>query len=345
VGNVIRLYFLTLVEPTINPLKLPLSILAAKFLFLIPMYQNLVYVPGSHEQLTLINLHLAPHTGLALAVLLTYAVIVPTLWLLGSGIAFFLWEMQENWRLFRANRSARLRPVVIGRHGETMLQLLKLGAHSGTIPKLYAHLRRAERGAYRTGNWRAARTDRQALREMAQSVRLFIERELLVLLGQSKAWGKQSVRVGQVLLSCKRIRMELVHDTFPEAPVWLAFEERFGWLVGSFQGPGWLQPLTAAHEQIFTTALAGIYKLAGVDFVREQLVSLLPAEAPGYEINDQELIVWTSHRNGQAIAYDLAEGRDLLRPRRENGQAIDGAPVLSVMLVHRPFSGAPQGSA
>src|SRR5205823_4788620 len=182
-------------EPTINPLKLPLSILAAKFLVLIPLYYNLVFNP--YEQRTLIDEKLAPHTGLAVAILLTYTVIVPTLWLLGSGIAFFLWEMQENWRLFRANRALRLRPVIVGRDGETVLQLLKNhGGHSGTIPKLFAQLRRAERGAYRTGNWRAARTYRQALREVARAVRLFVERELLVLLQQSKGWGTQPLYVG-----------------------------------------------------------------------------------------------------------------------------------------------------
>ena len=42
-----------------------------------------------------------------------------------------------------------------------------------------------------------------------------------------------------------------------------------------------------------------------------------------------ELIVWTGHRNGQAIAYDLGDGRDQLRPRRENGKPADGAPVLN----------------
>jgi hypothetical protein len=328
VGNLIRLYFLMLIEPTINPLKLPLSILAAKFLFLIPLYTDLVYNPVSDGRETLIE-QLAPHTGRPVALVLTYTVIVPTLWLLGSGIAFFLWEMQENWRLFRANRSPRLRAIVVGRYGETMLHLLKPGAHSGTIPRLFAQLRRAERGAYRTGNWRAARTYRQALRDVARSVQLFAERELLALLQQSKAWGNQPVRVGQVLLSCNRIRIELAHAAFPEEPVWLAFEQRFGWLLGSLQGPGWLQHLPAAHAQIFTTALAGIYKIAGVDFVREQLASLLPIDVPGYDITDHELIVWTSHRNGQAITYDLGEGQDQLRPRRENGKVVQGAPVLN----------------
>src|SRR5262249_30472874 len=65
------------------------------------------------------------------------------------------------------------------------------------------------------------------------------------------------------------------------------------------------------------------------DFVREQLTALLPPGVPGYDITDQELLVWTSHRNGQAIAYDLGDGQDQLWPRRENGQKVDEAPVLS----------------
>src|SRR5207237_7651101 len=145
-----------------------------------PVYFNLVYNPVSGERETFIG-QLAPRIGKGFAVVLMYTVVLPTLWLLGSGIAFFLWEMQEDWRLFRANRPSRLRPVIVGRHGETVLQLLKPGAHSGTIPRLFAQLRHAERVAYRTGNWRAARTYRQALREVAHLVRPFAARELLVL--------------------------------------------------------------------------------------------------------------------------------------------------------------------
>ena len=283
VGYLVRLYFLMLVEPTINPLKLPLSILAAKFLVLIPVYRQLVYVPGSDEQLIL-NYQLAAHTGWLLAFVLTYTIIIPTLWLLGSGIAFLLWEMQENWRLFRANRPSRLRPVAVGRYGETVLQLLKPGAHSGTIPSALWSIR-AERGAYRTGNWRAALylIGKSSVRWDSRCGCLS-NGNSLPSWGQSKGWGNQPVSVGQVLLSCNRIRIELVHATYPQEPVWLAFEQRFGWLLGSLQEAGWLQRLTGVHAQIFTTALAGIYKIAGVDFVREQLAALLPAQGPSYEI-------------------------------------------------------------
>src|SRR5260370_33774515 len=102
--------------------------------------------------------------GEPLAVVSAFALIVPTLWLVPGACAFFFWEMKENWRLFRANRPVRLKPVVVGRHGETMLHLLKPGFHSGTIPRLFGNLRQAERSAYWTGDWRPARTDRQALR-------------------------------------------------------------------------------------------------------------------------------------------------------------------------------------
>src|SRR5205823_127220 len=144
--------------------------------------------------------------GWLFAMVLTFSFILPTLWLLPGAFTFFFWEMQENWRLFRANRSARLRPVVVGRHGETMVRLLKPGFHSGTIPKLFTQLRKAERIAYRTNDWRAARSHRQALVEITRSVRLFIERDFIALLRQSKTWKNPNVSVGRIELSGNRIR-------------------------------------------------------------------------------------------------------------------------------------------
>ena len=83
-----------------------------------------------------------------------------TLWLLPDAVTYLFWEMRENWRLYRANRPAALRPVAVGPHGETVKGLLHRGFHSGTVPRLYARLRAAEREAARTDNWRDARTHR-----------------------------------------------------------------------------------------------------------------------------------------------------------------------------------------
>src|SRR5205823_196975 len=216
-----RLYFVVLVEPSLDPLKLPLSILAAKFFVLIPNYVLLMQ-PGSDVQQHLIHEVLAPHIGLTAAALLTLLVIVPTLWLAPSAAAFLVWELRGNWRLFRANRPAQLRPEVVGHHGEGVLQLLKPGAHSGTVPRLFGRLRRAERAAYRTGDWRAARACRQELREVARSVQVFVERDFVALLHRSRCWPEpqpqmpRPLRVAQVVLSCARIRIELAHADFPE---------------------------------------------------------------------------------------------------------------------------------
>src|SRR5690606_34047042 len=60
------------------------------------------------------------------------------------GLAGFLvWELKENWRVYKATRAKTLQPVIIGHHGETMSRLLRPGFHSGTIPKLHTRLRRA----------------------------------------------------------------------------------------------------------------------------------------------------------------------------------------------------------
>src|SRR5262249_58981978 len=62
---------------------------------------------------------------------------------------FLVWELKENWRLYAANRPPTLRPVMVGSHGETLARLLRPGFHSGTLPKLHAKLRKAERRAGR----------------------------------------------------------------------------------------------------------------------------------------------------------------------------------------------------
>src|SRR5439155_11246305 len=106
------------------------------------------------------------------------------------GLAGFLvWELKENWRLYAANRPRGLRPVMVGSHGETLARLLRPGLHSGTLPKLHAKLRKAERRAPRHARAaEAVRTHKAALHHLATNVRHFIEREFLALLNASPFW-------------------------------------------------------------------------------------------------------------------------------------------------------------
>ena len=206
-----------------------------------------------------------------------------TLWLLPDAFGFLFWEMKENWRLYRANRPPTLEPAMVGPHGETMVQLLKPGFHSGTLPKLFAHLRKAERTALETGAWRPARGGRERLRLVEESVRRFVTRDVLALLHLSPEWLKKPLSVGPVSLASNLVRIELRHADYPGGNLRLAIAELDRLLLAHVEAPGWLSRLTHAEARTLDLAIAGLYKLAGVDVVAEPLAPVpleIEPEAP-----------------------------------------------------------------
>jgi hypothetical protein len=257
VSYMARLYLVVLIEPGFNPLKMPVSILAAKFLYPIIIALNLTEsMIGS----------LAPYLGSIPA----KSFVVATLWLLPDAFGFLFWEMKENWRLYRANRAKFLGPVNVGPRGETMLHLLKPGFHTGTLPKLYAQWRYAGRQAYETGAWRAARACREALAELEDSIRRFVERDVLVLLHQSPHWGKRPLRVGEIALANNVIRIALRHAACPDKALALAITEREGLLTASVEETGWLDDLQPKEMTALARALEGLYNLAGVNWIADR---------------------------------------------------------------------------
>jgi hypothetical protein len=292
-----RFYMVVLVEPGINPIKLPISCIASKFVYPI-------MVPLTPELYT----WLASITGGVLANL----ILVPTLFLLPDAFGFLIWEMQENWSLYRANRPRGLRPVAVGTHGETVRRLLQPGFHSGTVPALYARLRRAERRALETGNRRGVRSVRLALEETTAAVTLFVQGELVALVNQTASWQGQDFGVSAVTLAWNRIDIELNHTAYKDTPVWLRFEVQAGWLLAGIREPGWLNRLTAEQARVLATALARLYKLAGVDLVREQIAANLPVGSTAYQLTPQSLIVW---RERLEAIYSLQDRTGCIKPQ------------------------------
>jgi hypothetical protein len=306
-----RFYLVVLIEPGFNPLKAPVSYLAAKFM---------VPIVG---RLTEGIVHpLVPLLG----PILPWMIAVPTVWLLPDLFGFLFWETKENWRLYRANRERLLRPVSVGPHGETVRQLLQPGFHSGTVPKLYARLRESEREAIRTGSWRAARTWRRSLAEVEQTIRRLVEREVVTILQESLRWKKQPPRVGNVVLTPTRIGIELVLAQAVR-PVRLEWEDEAGWLVASIRELGWLESLADERRQAVTIALAGLYKLAGIDLVDEQVRESLPPQA-SFTLTERDLVVETGPLREAAVRYDLRRSRGPLRPRTLDGTPAANWPVL-----------------
>jgi hypothetical protein len=278
IGYLARFYMVVLVEPGINPLKFPISSIAAKFMY--PVILSINLTPRLIEQAT-------PFIG----GLLAKAIIAPTIWLLPDVFGFLFWEIKENWFLYRANRGRVLRPVPVGSHGETIRGFLAPGFHSGTVPRIYTRLRRAERLAYQTGSWHAARSCREQLEEAANALYRFLERELTALLRQSRAWANEPVTVGPVQLATNRVRFELGHANHSARPLAIEIKLREGWLVAGLADRGWLDKVSGADLKAVTATLGYFYKLVGVDLVLEQIHFLLKNQQITFEISADGLVL------------------------------------------------------
>jgi hypothetical protein len=295
VTYVVRIVINLFVEPTFNPIKhFPVVTVTAKLM--VPFYLEMTRSWAAQ---------MAPLVGRVPGRMLANAA-----FLLLPGLAgFLLWELKENWRLYRANQSPTLDPEIVGHHGETVLRLLRPGLHSGTLPKLYTKLRRA-RGRF-------ARRQYEALGGVQESLRRFAARDLLAILGRSKVWsGATPLEVGAIQLCSNRIRIELRAVRAEIESVYIEFEEHAGRLLaGLAPHPAevtWLGRATPEQAVAFRDALAGFYKLAGVALVREQLQAALPQGAE-YRLTDAGLSVRLGHGYSAEIIYPLNQG-PLLQP-------------------------------
>jgi hypothetical protein len=328
VTYVVRLYVNVFIEPTVNPIKhFPVVTVVAKFL--VPFW-----VP-------LLEIFSAPFQFLGGPLAFTIAFIM--LHSLPGAAGFLVWEFKEDWRLYRANRPRNLRPEAIGHHGETMLRLLKPGFHSGTLPKLYARLRRAERRAHRGGTWKAARRLRETLHHVEESIRHFADRELVAFLAASKGWTAGPIGLAAVEAGSNRVRLDLVCPSSREKAetregsrngpndhnLELSFEEQAGRLMVHIANPGWLSRLSSAETAVLTTALLGLYHKAGVDLVREQIDALLAPARPLYDIGDHGLVLWIRNGFDSEVIYDFGDG-PVIHPRCKDGRPPELLPSLSI---------------
>jgi hypothetical protein len=282
----VRIVINLFVEPTFNPIKhFPVVTVTAKLLLPIDIPLSKLFAAS-----------LVPLLGEWAGKLVAWAAVG----LLPGLGGFLVWELKENWRLYRANQSPTLDPEIVGHHGETVLRLMRPGLHSGTLPKLYAKLRRAK--------GRSARRQREALHEVSERLRQFVERDLLAILRTSQTWkGTPSLEVGKIQLSTNRIRMEVRAGEGTGSLV-VVLEERAGWLLAgtaplAAEG-SWLSRLTPDQRIVFRDALAGFYKLAGVSLVREQIEAALPSGS-AFDVTQEGLLVWPGPDSTQAVVYPL----------------------------------------
>jgi hypothetical protein len=249
------------------------------------------------------------------------------IWGIPGIFGFFVWELKENWKLYEANRSPTLDPIGIGHHGETMLQLMRPGFHSGTLPKIYGKLRKAERRAHRLRQAKAAHTQREALHHVEEAVRHFVDREFVNLLWESKDWGSARLASGEIHLGSNRIRIEICCPDLSSTSLWIAFEERAGWLMASIPIPGWLTSISSCQAHALRTALAGLYKFAGVNLIREQIKAAFEPQCPPFAVLAEGLVVWPDGKFRSEALYDLIDS-DPAYPRTRGDFPATDLPAL-----------------
>ena len=105
--------------------------------------------------------------------------------------------------------------------------------------------------------------------------------------------------------------MTIEHEGYLDSPVIVAFDEQSRYLVAGLSEVGWLSSLSQPAREAFEAALTGLYKYAGVDLVREHIVSLLPGR-PSYDIADRGLVVWPSEDYSTEVLYPLRHRHDAI---------------------------------
>jgi hypothetical protein len=245
----VRVYLTLLVEPQINPIKhFPVVTVAAK-----------IMLPFALTLTGILSAPLIPFLGAVIA----KSIAAATVFFLPGFFGFLVWELRANWRLYDANRPASLGPLAVGSHGETVVRFLRPGFHSGTLPKRFASWRRTRRA----GRERAALKHREALHHVEEAVRRLLKREFAAHLRESRSLGNWSVEPGSIHLATNRIRMEFLAAARDLPSLWIDLEERSGILAAGVSQRGWLESLNAAERRTLADAVAGLYKISGVEMV------------------------------------------------------------------------------
>ena len=308
---VLRLYVNLFVEPTTNPIKhFPVVTVAAKIILpFTPAILDAVAGPAKQLMGSAMGNGFAGFTVLVL-----------------PGLAGFLvWELKENWKLYRATRPEAMRSLAIGHHGETIASFLRPGFHSGTIPKLYTKLRRA---AWK-GDERGVTKHNDGLHHVEEAIAKFADRQLVSMLNEVAAFGATDVSLEHVEIGSNRIQITIACPSIGPDPSTIRFELQSGWIVAGIPVPGWVESLVDDQRRIFEIALAGFYKLSAVDIVREQVEHALRSSPsrppPPYDIADEGMVVWPGQGFETEAIYDLRSNKltPTVRGERFDGELFD----------------------
>jgi hypothetical protein len=284
IAYVTRFAINLLVEPQINPIKhFPVVTVSHKMLF-----PTIPYLAGIFQTVRIER-----------TAAYTYATGI--IWCIPGIFGFLAWEFKENWKLYNANRSKNLKPVRVGSHGESVAQFLRPGFHSGTLPKIFHKLRKAQ--IRHTATPASTHKRLEAAHHVEHALHDFVNREFLALLNRHSLFNDAPIALGRITLATTLIRVELLIPSSTD-PLILSFEQRAHWIIAAVDAAGFLDDLTPDQSRLFAAALAGLYKLAGADLVQEHVRSLFPPDTR-FDFRKNDLVVWPTADFTVEATYDL----------------------------------------
>ncbi len=301
VAYVARIYITLLIEPQINPIK-HFPVVTVSHKIMLPM------------SVTVFKLLKAPLVPLGEGIANTFA--GATLFLIPGLFGFLVWELKENWRLYAANRAKTLTPVMIGHHGETMSRFLRRGFHSGTIPKLYAKLRRKDYQAEHGASEAESRKAEESLHHVARSISQFVDRSVIYLLDGSEAFALAgpSPKVAAVRCTTNRVVVSLHWQGIGhEPPAEIAFEESERRLFARVLVSGWIGKLEPEAHRAILSAMAGLFSWSDVELIGDPGDDKPDPLTPPIEW-DQWVSTWEGDANGRGHQAVVPENSPILTP-------------------------------
>ena len=230
--------------------------------------------------------------------------------------------------------------MAIGTHGETIPQLLKIGFHSGTIPKLFMKLRKAEQDAVTRSDWRKARTLRLDLQTIKERLARFIERDLLIPMQQNNKSFIRPLRVSEISLGINRIEAEMTGmDDNGYASFKISLELIDGMLMGSVSKPGGTLALNEQQNRCLSLGIAGLYKFAGIEISKEQISSNLPSWVTDWKIYEGNLVLFSEKQSTILVPIKNGETQPRLQINRsENSCNLETLDFERLLFSRQPLT-------
>lgn len=318
---VLRFCVNLLIEPQINPIKhFPVVTVSHKLLL------PLAFTSTAAKASPLAALLLKVASGLPIET--ANAIAATVVWGIPGIFGFLVWELKSNWLVYMANRGDDLKPVLVGSHGETFIRLMKPGFHSGTLPKLFAKLRRVDRHRVSDVHSLARSKYLDQLHHVQVNVQHFVEREFVQLLELCKDWPQRELKITRLRMASNSVSLEIACLELAPNPFVLIFEEQSGWLVTTTSALGWVSLIPERDQQILWRALIGFYRLAGVDLVREQIAATFASNVVPYDVSEAGLLVWPDGKYEEEAVYNLSQG-PLIRPYPRQVASRFSLPVVN----------------